>query len=162
MIKITGLKSDYIPVKIISESDNIYLIRWDYQDIGDDLATWAEEMFYHKPDTSELQQIINEYYNVRTSNKIKKRFIWKDTPVWLSTENQQNYKAVYDFAVQTGGANLPVEFKFGTEQNPVYYHFYTIEELQEFYLAMQSHIHSCLQDGWRLKDAVDYSVYNIK
>ena len=39
-------------------------------------------------------------------------------PVWLSSENQFNYKAAYDLAVQTGGATLPVTFKFGTDEVP--------------------------------------------
>lgn len=172
MVRTNGLKTKYKPLEVVSEVDNIYIVRWDYEVIKErdpetglssdtDIAVWAEEIIYHKPEEYEMRRMINDYYNNMTTDKIT-HGVWNDMAIWLSMENQQNYKAVYDLAVQTGGANLPVEFKFGTEQNPVYYHFYTIKELQEFYLAMQSHIHSCLQDGWRLKDAVDYSVYNIK
>jgi hypothetical protein len=39
-------------------------------------------------------------------------------PVWLSTENQFNYKAAFDLATQTGGKSLPVTFKFGSTNNP--------------------------------------------
>lgn len=162
MIRTTGLKTDYSPVKVISSSDNIYLIRWDYQDNGDNLATWAEEIFYYKPSVTELQQMINGYYNTRVYNKIVDGFVWQDIPVWLSIENQQNYKTAYDLAVQTNGANLPIEFKFGGDTTPIYHYFYTIEELQSFYLAMQAYIQSCLQEGWRLKDAVDYTLYKIE
>ena len=40
---------------------------------------------------------------------------WNDIPVWLSTENQLNFKSVYDMAVQAAGASLPVEFKLGEQ-----------------------------------------------
>ena len=28
--------------------------------------------------------------------------------IWLSSENQFNYKVAYDLALQTNGANLPI------------------------------------------------------
>lgn len=162
MIKVSGLKKNFTPIKVISEKDNIYIISWDYQDITGDIGIWVEDIFYYKPTKNELRNIINDYYNTCITNKITNGFIWKDIPVWLSLENQQNYKSVYDLAVQTNGTNLPVEFKFGGDTTPIYYHFYTIEELQSFYLSMQKYIQSCLQEGWRLKDAVDYTLYKIE
>ena len=38
----------------------------------------------------------------------------------------------YDLAVQTNGVSLPVTFKFGDNDNPVYYKFTTLEELTDF------------------------------
>ena len=51
-----------------------------------------------------------------------------DAPVWLSTENQYNYKAAYDLAVQTGGETLPVTFKFGSDEQPEYHTFEKLDE----------------------------------
>jgi hypothetical protein len=74
--------------------------------------------------------MINDYYNKQTDYKIVSGFKWKEKPVWLSSENQFNFKAAYDLAKQTDGANLPVMFKIGEENgDPVYYTFETIEEL---------------------------------
>ena len=39
--------------------------------------------------------------------------IWNNKRIWLSSENQFNYKVAYDLALQTNGANLPIIFKFG-------------------------------------------------
>lgn len=173
MIRTNGLRVNYKPLEVVSETDHIYIVRWDYAEIKDvdsstgqaietDLAVWAEEYFYHKPSEDELRKLFTKYYNDITDNKILSGFIWNDMPVWLSEENQRNYKAMYDFAVQKSGMNLPVEFKFGTEELPMYQVFHTVEELEKFYIPAMQHVQQCLTEGWRLKDAINYSLYEIK
>lgn len=172
MIRTNGLKTKYKPLEVVSEVDNIYIVRWDYAEIREfdpeteeyvdtDMAVWAEEILYHKPTENEMRRMVNDYYNNITGNKILQGFYWNDMLVWLSEENQRNYKSTYDLAIQTGGTNLPVEFKFGTEDLPVYQVFHTIEELQKFYIPMQEYIQQCITDGWRMKDSVDYSLYEV-
>lgn len=77
----------------------------------------------------------------------------------LSGENQFNYKSAYDLAVQTGGGTLPVTFKFGTDMEPVYRTFETLEELTDFYTKAMRHIQNALADGWEKKDAFDINLY---
>lgn len=79
--------------------------------------------------------------------------------MWLSTENQLNYKAAYDLAVQTEGKTLPVTFKFGTEDEPSYHTFDTLEELADFYLKATEYVQNTLAEGWKKKDAFDLSLY---
>lgn len=76
--------------------------------------------------------------------------------VYLSLENQINYKSAYDLAYQTSGKTLPQTFKFGEDYYKV---FNTLEELEEFYLKVRNHIDSCLDKGWQAKTSVDYSKY---
>lgn len=162
MIRTTGLKSKFKPFEAVSMADNIYFVRWDCVEIErTDLAVWAEEIFYHKPAENELRNMFFRYYNAITDNKILTGFVWKDMPVWLSEETQRNYKAAYDIAVQKNGATLPVEFKFGSDSQPIYHVFHNIEELEEFYLLAIQHVQKCLAEGWRLKDSIDYSLYGI-
>ena len=52
--------------------------------------------------------------NIEADNKIAGGMIWKDYNVWLSMENQFNFKAVFDLAQQDMPV-LPVTFKFGDE-----------------------------------------------
>jgi hypothetical protein len=68
--------------------------------------------------------------------------------VWLSTENQFNYKAAYDLAVQTQGATLPVMFKFGTTDKPVYYTFEDMETFTDFYTKAIHYVNTNLSEGW--------------
>lgn len=172
MVRTNGLKTKYKPLEVVSKADDIYIIRWHYVELDNinyqtrqvtetDLAVWTEEYFYHKPAIDELRKLFIKYYNDITENKILSGFVWNDIPVWLSEENQRNYKAAYDIAVQTDGANLPIEFKFGTEDQPVYQIFHSVKELQEFYMPAIQHIQQCLTDGWRLKDVIDYSLYEV-
>ena len=163
MILSTGLKTDYKPVDAINVTDGVYIVRWDCKPLpeGGNMVVWAEEMLYNKPTESEMKRMINGYYNRITDHRILQGFTWRGMPVWLSDENQRNYKAAYDLAVQTGGETLPVVFKFGTDEQPVYHTFGTMEELEEFYMSVYRHIEQCLADGWANKDAVDYGVYEL-
>ena len=82
--------------------------------------------------------------------------------LWLSSENQFNYKAAYDLAVQTGGATLPVTFKFGTDEESRYRTFENLEELTDFYTKAMRHIQDTLAEGWRKKDAFDPEDYRVE
>lgn len=136
-------------------------VRWDVQDNGDGTASWMEEEFGHLPDGAEIRSVIVKWYNDRTDESILSGFEYEGHAVWLSVENQFNYKAAYDLAVQTGGANLPVTFKLGTDDEPYYRTFDTVESLQEFYVNAMRHIQDVLEEGWRKKDAVNLESYRV-
>lgn len=136
-------------------------IRWDLQEKEDGTATFMEAEFQHKPTADEIRQTIVGYYNQQTDETILSGFEYKGSMVWLSTENQFNYKAAYDLAVQTNGATLPVTFKLGTDDAPTYYTFTTLEEFSGFYMQAMQHIQNTLANGWAKKDAIDLSLYDI-
>ncbi len=115
---------------------------------------WRQK-FKQKPNLADIRAIIKETINNETDRKILEGFVWKGMPVWLSTENQFNYKAAYDLAVQTSGATLPVRFKFGTDEAPVYYTFESIEDFSNFYTLAMVHINTVLNEGWAEKDLAD-------
>ena len=96
--------------------------------------------------------------NKRTDRLILSGFVWKGVPVWLSMENQLNYKTAYDLAVQTNGQVLPT-FKFGTTESPVYYKFESLEDLKDFYISAMSYITDTLATGCQEKDKIDWTVY---
>lgn len=115
---------------------------------------WRQK-FKQKPSLADIRAIIKETINNETDRKILEGFVWKGMPVWLSTENQFNYKAAYDLAVQTNGATLPVRFKFGTDAAPVYYTFESLEDFADFYAQAMIHINTVLNEGWTEKDLAD-------
>jgi hypothetical protein len=122
-------------------------------------VSFMEVEILHKPTLSEVKKMVLDGYNAITDENILKGFIWRDMTVWLSSENQFNYKAAYDLAVQTNGASLPTVFKFGTTEEPIYHKFDTLEELQDFYIKAMTYINEQLAIGWAKKDAIDWSVY---
>lgn len=91
--------------------------------------------------------------DAETDRKILRGHAWNGTPVWLSSENQFNFKAAFDVALQTQGANLPITYKLGEKDgNSIYHTFETVAELQDFYLSCVSYINQCLKDGWQAKE----------
>lgn len=126
----------------------------------DGVSGWTyRERFEYKPTLEEIKEIIIAQVNRNVEEKILCGLMWRDMPIWLSTENQFNYKAAYDLAVQTGGQSLPVKFKFGTDEAPVYYTFTTLEELQEFFMTSLAFVQRVLDEGWQEKDNLDLSVF---
>ena len=126
----------------------------------DGVSGWTyRERFEYKPTLEEIKEIIIAQINRNVEEKILCGLVWKDMPIWLSTENQFNYKAAYDLAVQTGGQSLPVKFKFGTDEAPVYYTFTTLEGLQEFFMTSLAFVQRVLDEGWQEKDNLDLSVF---
>lgn len=128
----------------------------------DGVSGWTyRQRFTHKPTLDEIKETIIAQINKNIDEKILCGLTWKDTPIWLSTENQFNYKAAYDLAVQTAGASLPVTFKFGTDDEPVYHTFENLDELQEFYTSVITHVQQTLADGWKEKDNINWSVFTL-
>lgn len=167
MLRITHLKSKYVPLsKMASGRWKIHFGFEPYYEVDEEgnksetqLGTWTEALVPFKPSLEQLKKLILDAINKDVDEKILSGFVWKDMPVWLSTENQFNYKAAYDLAVMSSGQSLPVMFKFGTTENPVYYHFSTLEDISDFYVSAMTYINTTLAEGWQKKDAIDWSVY---
>ena len=159
--------TEFKPYKLIN---NKYVtIMWDCKpikktnamgvEIETPLAIWQEHTFNHIPTLSEIKEKIINYHNKNVDTEILTGMLWKDMKIWLSTENQINYKAIYDLALQTNGKILPVTLKFGDCENPVYYNFETLDELSDFYNSSVMHIQKALQKGWKIKDSIDWNIF---
>lgn len=118
------------------------------------------EYFRGQRTEAAMRKLIEDWYNPEIDAKILKGFVWNEKPVYLSSENQFNFKAAYDLAVQTQGQNLPVTFKLG-EQNgaPVYHTFEEMAEFTDFYTKAVTFINTTLAEGWQKKDSFDWSLY---
>lgn len=135
-------------------------IRWNFEQ-KENMWYYVEKEFSTKPSLELIKNTILDWYNQQTDQKILSGFTWKNYPVWLSTENQFNYKAEYDLAVQTGGSTLPAKFKFGTTDAPQYHIFETVEELTDFYIKVVQYIRECLNEGYAKKDAINWEEYEV-
>lgn len=118
-----------------------------------------EEEFQGKPSVETVRNLVLGWMNDRIDETILSGFTYDGHAVWLSQENQFNYKSAYDLAVQTQGKTLPVTFKLGTDKEPSYVEFDSIEKLQDFYTKAVSFIQQTLADGWQKKDAIDFDLY---
>lgn len=118
--------------------------------------------FDHVPTDDEILSVITDQVNTDTGQKILTGFSWNGKKVWLSTENQFNFKTAYDLAVQTGGSSLPVKFKLGEDDTgtSVYHTFCTLEEFTDFYTQAIAFVNKTLVDGWNLKDSINVIKFN--
>lgn len=148
----------------IRKIGNTYFVTYGYGE--DEQGPYHfEELFSYEPTFDYIKELILETINNDVNEEIISGFVWTAGDgtrykVWLSMENQQNYKAIYDLAVQTGGQGvLPVMFKFGTTENPTYHTFETLEELAAFYMQSVAFIQATYQQGWHDKDSIDWEDY---
>lgn len=148
------------PIECINPRKNKWRVRWDIQEV-DGAVSYEEVEFDHKPTIEEVRAAIVAWHNARIDEQIVSGFLWEGVQVWLSSENQFNYKSAFDLAVQTQGKNLPVIFKLGTDEIPVYREFRTVDELKTFCMGVIAHVQKTLAEGWKRKDAIDFSIYQI-
>lgn len=141
-------------IECVDSKRNIWKIRWDFKD-----DSFEEVTLDYKPSLEKIQDLIYDWYNKQTDKAILEGFVWKDMPIWLSSENQFNYKAAFDLAMMSDGANLPIKFKFGTTKDPIYYTFETVGDLSDFYMQAMSYINDTLDKGWQQKDSINWNRY---
>ena len=169
MNKMSGNQSDFA---FIREDASRIVIGYDCKKItGKSLYEWYEIYLPKKQNAQLTFQMVKDAIiadiNARTDEKIVGGLVWTPQaggdpiPVWLSTENQFNFKSAYDLAVQKQGATLPVTFKMGEDEdgNPVYHTFETMEDADDFYLNAVAYINACLAAGWSEKDSIDWTPY---
>lgn len=158
-----------LEIEVLNSIKGTYIVRFDFiekfienEEISN-TSFWEfqEKIFEYKPSIDELKSLITDYYNKCCDVEILSGFVYDETPIWLSQENQFNYKASFDLAKQTNGSNLPVKFKFGSDIEPKYKSFETIEYLEDFYLKMNLFTNNTLNKYWELKDSIDWELYTI-
>lgn len=145
-------------IECVNPVQDKWRVRWDVQTTGGE-TSYMEEEFSGKPSIETVKALIFGWINGRVEDRILSGFTYLGKPVWLSRENQFNYKACYDLAVQTKGSNLPIEFKFGTDGLPYHATFNTLDELTDFYTKFVNFIMQTVATGWKEKDSIDFTLY---
>lgn len=155
---VIGLNDKFVP---FYETGKYFILNFNKIKISDSLSKWNTQIFQNKLTFSKIKEYILDQYNKEIDKKILNGFKWNGYDIWLSSENQFNYKAAYDLAIQTQGATLPVTFKFGTTENPQYHTFETLDEFTDFYTKAIKFINDTLAEGWQKKDSIDWSIYEL-
>lgn len=160
MKKIQGTLSDFAYFK---EDGGRFVIGYGLTQLTDSLYEWFEITIYKRQQPivtlADVKNAIIDGINAQTDEKILTGLVWNDKPVWLSSENQFNFSEA-DRKAEKNADILPITFKIGEQDGtPVYHTFETYEELDGFYTLAFAYINQCLVDGWREKDAIDWSPY---
>ena len=161
-MKRKGLKSDFRP---IVRSNTQTLIAWDFKPIvGEDnketiFAEWVETILQKDASFEEIKDIILNYYNSIIKKEIISGFVWKGHKVWLSEENQINYKSLYDLLKDEGKEKINIVLKFGDDINIEYYKMTSLKEFKTFYIDYLSYIKETIKNGWEIKDKINWDLY---
>lgn len=119
----------------------------------DDLGgfRWRKD-YDHRPTVDEIKSDIEAHINEQVAEKIRNGMVYETMPVYLSEENQLNFRSV---------PTLPVRYKVGefSDGRVAYITFESRDELEDFNRAIADHIARCLNEGWDEKDAVDYNKF---
>lgn len=142
---------------------NTYIVRFD-ETKTDNGYKYQEFLVVGKDSIELIKSTINNYYNEICSDEILKGFKLDSEIVWLSSENQINYKIYYDFALvnsQNGIEFQPIKIKIGNETESKYHTFESFEEYQKFVFDYTEHIQNTISKCWQIKDAIDWELYTI-
>lgn len=140
---------------------NKWRVRWDVTTDESGITSFMEEEFSHKPSADEIKNLICGWIDEQTKEKILSGFLFEGNIVWLSIENQTNYERDYIKAHLGLPDSLPVTFKFGTDEQPVYRVFESKEDIENFYQGYTTHVRQTQLDGWNAKDAIDLELYAV-
>ena len=142
--------------------------------MSDDIYEWQEVSFYKKQKNSislhEVKEAIIADINAQTDGRVLEGYEWtvlhgpqqgQTVKVWLSDENQTNFKAKHDRALQKpDSVTWPITYKVGeADGQPVYELFADIDELTAFVYGAQDYIEAQLGIGWQEKDGIDWTPY---
>lgn len=116
--------------------------------------------FNHKPTMDEIKQLVRDTIDAETREKIVNRFEYDGTKVWLSDEKQRNYASIEN----NESIEFPLTLKLNEEADatPIYHKFETREDFIKFSKDASAYIIKTITDGWKEKDSVDWSAFDIQ
>lgn len=164
MIRLRGKKQNFKPIEVLAE--NTVRLSFDYEPlfidgVEKDYAVWTEAEYNGELTTDSIKDFIINEMDKRIDRLILTGFSWENKMVWLSIENQLNYKAAFDVAAHQTDDYTPFTIKTGDGEYTEYYSFDTAKELSAFYVAYNKHIADVVSSGWKRKDAIDWDLYKL-
>ncbi|MFT0269750.1 hypothetical protein ACMSF4_01440 [Bacteroides thetaiotaomicron] len=116
--------------------------------------------FNRKPTLSEVKEIVVSAINKTTEEKIINGFVWNKKPIYLSPENQLNFSAIE----RSENIPYPLTLKINEQEDgtPIYHTFENADDFIAFSQSVCAYVIKTVQDGWREKDSVDWTMFNLK
>lgn len=116
--------------------------------------------FTHKPTLDEIKKLVWAMIDAETKDKIVNQFEYEGIKVWLTDEKQRNYASLEN----NESIAYPLTLKLNEEADatPVYYTFETREDFIKFSKEASAYILNAIMDGWKEKDNIDWSVFDLQ
>ena len=165
MEKVFGATERHDQLLVFDNTNRAVLI-YGYGEENGQGYDWRQE-FDHVPTKQEVRDVIISHIDTRTDARILNGYQWtvlhgsdagKTVNVWLSAENQSNYKAKHDVALAYPQlVTFPMRYKISedAQKRAIYEESQDISELATFYLGGIAYIERCIDEGWEEKDSVN-------
>lgn len=116
--------------------------------------------FTHKPTLDEVKELVRNVIDAETRDKIVNQFEYEGIKVWLSDEKQRNYASIES----NDSITYPLTLKLNEDADatPIYHTFENKEEFKQFSKEASTYILGTIMKGWKEKDNVDWSVFEIE
>ena len=149
-------------IECIDKIHEIYRVRWNFKKIPDTTSSYSfyEEDFDHEPTEEEIKNVILKYHNNNIANTIINDFYWNNTKFYLTLENQNYYKFLYDMLQDNPSRISDVLIKGEINSTDTYVIFNSVDEYKNFYFSMIDHIQNSLKAGWQIKNNLSWSEYS--
>lgn len=134
-----------------------WFVQWDKEEQEDGTFSVKRKCVQRgeKPTAAKCIETIQAEIDKETDAKILTGYEYDGHNVYLSRENQNNYKAMFDLAVMDSSAVLPLTIKICEEDGAqVYETFEDLDTFKAFYVGGVTFINTTLQEGWTKKDAI--------
>ena len=149
-------------IECIDKIHEIYRVRWNFTKIPDTTSSYSfyEEDFDHYPTEEEIKNLIFKYNNNNITNTIINDFYCNNTKFYLTVENQNYYKFLYDMLQDNPSRISDVLIKGEINSTDTYVTFNSVDEYKNFYFSMIDHIQNSLKAGWQIKNNLSWSEYS--
>ena len=115
--------------------------------------------FDHKPTVDEIKKLVWATIDAETKDKIVNQFEYEGIKVWLTDEKQRNFASIENNESVTFPLTLKLNEK--ADATPIYHTFQTRDEFKNFSEAAACFILETIRNGWKEKDNVDWSVFDM-
>lgn len=115
--------------------------------------------FDHKPTVDEIKKLVWATIDAETKDKIVNQFEYEGIKVWLTDEKQRNFASIENNESVTFPLTLKLNEK--ADATPIYHTFQTRDEFKKFSEAAACFILETIRNGWKEKDNVDWSVFDM-
>lgn len=161
IIKIYGNENTLIK-ECFNPIQQTFAVRFDKQKENDTVYSYQQILYPYKPSFEAIKEAILGYFNGLCDTQIYSGYTYNGYTVWLSQENQMNYKTNYDLALQTsiaGGEFEVIKIKIGDNLESIYHTFESFKEYQDFVIGYINHIKISLDKFWTIKDSIEWDDY---
>lgn len=153
-------------IECVDPQAPVYAVRWDLKKneglYGSSMYgySYMEELISYKPSMMDIETLIADWSKQITHSEICGGISWSGYTVPLTPDDRLYYNSEYFLAIGSQGSNLPISVRCEVEGSDKYVHITTMDDLEEFFKAIHSHVSECKRREISRIESIDYVLYD--